>query len=343
MKVFAAMSGGVDSAASAILLQDAGHRVEGVTLALTDLPEARAAVTDAAALCAQLGIPHHVMHAEDIFRDAVTGPFCAAYRAGRTPNPCVLCNRAVKFGALMDWALAHGGDALATGHYARVTADETGVFALRKAADPAKDQSYVLYSLTQADLARVLFPLGGMTKAEARAVTAARGLTVAQRPESQDICFVPDGDYPRFIADFTGHGDSPGDFVLPDGRVVGRHHGICAYTVGQRKGLGVAYEHPLYVLKKDAATNTITLGSREAALSRAMTVAAVHWIATPPDGPVRAAVRTRYHQRENPATVYPEGDTARVVFDDPVAAPAPGQTAVFYADDIVLGGGEIAE
>jgi tRNA-specific 2-thiouridylase len=282
------------------------------------------------------------MHAEDIFRAAVMAPFCAAYRAGRTPNPCVLCNRAVKFGALMDWALSRGGDALATGHYARVTRDADG-FHLCKAADSAKDQSYVLYSLTQADLARVLFPLGGMTKPEARAVTARRGLNVAARPESQDISFFPDGDYTRFIADFSGKTDSPGDFVLQGGTVVGRHHGVTAYTVGQRKGLGVAYACPLYVLKKDAAANTITLGPREAAFSCAMAVTAVHWIENAPHTPIRAAVRTRYHQRETLATVYPDGDTARVVFDAPVSAPAPGQTAVFYAGDRVLGGGEISE
>jgi len=334
MRVLVAMSGGVDSAASALLLREQGFDVQAVTLELTGPSEA----ASAADLCRRLGIEHHVLDVREQFEHAVVEPFCESWQRGLTPNPCVLCNRAIKFGALMDWALERA-DAFATGHYARIE-EADGRLRLMKALDSKKDQSYVLHALTAEQLGRIRLPLGRLSKGESRAICARAGLDFSGRPESQDICFIPDGDYAGFI-ERRGGAATPGDFVLEDGTVPGRHRGLLHYTVGQRKGLGLAWAHPLFVLRKEAATNRVVVGSYAQSLRESIEVGAVHWIDGPPLGPIKANLRTRYHQREAVAAVYPEGAGARVVFDDPVPAPAPGQAAVFYNGDCVLGGGTI--
>ena len=335
MRAVVAMSGGVDSAAAALLLREQGFDVQAVTLELCGPSEA----TSAAGLCGRIGIPHHVLDVRKQFEAAVIAPFCAAWQRGLTPNPCVLCNRAIKFGALMDWALGRA-DCFATGHYARVE-EQGGHLRLMKALDGKKDQSYVLHALTAQQLEHIRLPLGRLTKVESRAVCAGYGLDFAGRPESQDICFIPDGNHAGFIEGRTGAPALPGDFALEDGTVVGRHRGLLHYTVGQRKGLGLAWAHPLFVLRKERDTNRVVVGAYAQSLRDTIAVAAVHWIDGPPPGPVAASVRTRYHQREVPATVTPEGGGARVRFNAPVPAPAPGQAAVFYAGDCVLGGGTI--
>ena len=330
------MSGGVDSSAAALLARKAGWEVLGVTLRLWG-----EAPAGAAEVCARLGVPFEVWDAREDFARAVVAPFMDAYRAGKTPNPCVLCNRALKFGLLLRRAAERGYDAVFSGHYARVT-ERDGRFLLQKGLDPGKDQSYVLCGLSQDQLARLRLPLGGLSKAEARALAQEAGFArAADAPESQDICFIPDGDYCGFM-ERAGRALTPGRFLLEDGRVLGPHRGLERYTVGQRRGLGVAWEYPLYVLHKDP-DGDVVLGPEDRLLRSGLTAGDLNWIAFDgPGGPFRAAARTRYHQTETPCTVTPLPDgTVRVDFDAPVRAPAPGQTVAFYDGDAVLGGGTI--
>lgn len=339
-KVFAAMSGGVDSAAAALLLLEQGYDVEGVTLRLrTDAPPED--IDDARASAAALGIRHTVVDLRALFRERVTDRFAAEYVRGRTPNPCIDCNREIKFGALMDWALDHGGDFLATGHYARV--ERRGIrFSLLRGLDKKKDQSYVLYQLTQRQLAHLLLPVGAYGKEAVRAMAGARGLASAGRPDSQDICFVPDGDYMGFLLR-RGVEPRPGDFVDRDGRVLGRHRGLERYTTGQRKGLGVSGGRPLYVVRKDLETGNVVLGPETALYSSSLTaerVNLIEWDAVPPGA--RATVKTRYGQREAGAALTPLGPgLVRVDFDEPQRAVTAGQAAVFYDGERVIGGGTI--
>ena len=348
-RVFAAMSGGVDSAAAALLLLQAGCDVTGVTLRLhgfRDRPGLCGSADEidtARSVAAALGIPHVVLDLSERFRERVMDRFVSEYVRGRTPNPCVDCNREIKFGALLDWALDQGADAIATGHYARVRFDGAlGRWQLLRGADRRKDQTYFLYQLTQHQLSHLLLPAGDYEKPALRALAAAHGLSNAQRADSQDICFVPDGDYVSFLRQ-QGAELVPGDFVDEAGRVLGRHKGLPCYTLGQRKGLGVSAGAPLYVLAKDPARNAVVLGADSALYTSELTAERVNWLSIPvPDGPLSVTARTRYSQREAAAHVEPlPGGRARVVFRDPQRAVTPGQAVVFYDGDLVLGGGTI--
>lgn len=354
-RVMAAMSGGVDSSVAAALLKEQGYHVVGVTLRLFSNetvgqdPVFRsccslADVEDARNVCYKLNIDHYVFNFSDEFRRDVIERFARAYLEAKTPNPCIDCNRFVKFRKLLDRALILGMDYIATGHYARVTRDEkTGRWLLKKSKDPSKDQTYVLAALTQEQLSRTLFPLGGMTKHDVRAFAEARGLLNAKKPDSQDICFVPDGDYAAFIENFLGKASRPGDFVDSAGRVLGRHKGIIHYTIGQRRGLGLSAGKPKYVLSKNLADNTVVVGDEEELYSEFMTVEDINLISVETlSSPMRAAVKTRYSQKETPATLCPpENGRMRVVFDTPQRAVTAGQYAVFYDNDTVIGGGTI--
>ena len=351
-KALIAMSGGVDSSAAALLMQQAGYECAGATMRLFHNEDAGISrektccslddVQDAKLVCAKLGIPHYVFNFSERFRQDVMQRFADCYECGRTPNPCIDCNRYLKFEKLYERAVVLRCEKLVTGHYARIE-ERNGEYYLKKALDPTKDQSYVLYSMTQEQLARTLFPLGDLRKARARELAAAHGFVTADKPDSQDICFVPDGDYERMIREYTPKAFPPGDFVSREGRVLGRHRGVIAYTPGQRRGLGIPAGEPLYVCEIRPETNEVVLGTREEACARSVPVGRVNWISgRAPQRALRCGVRIRYRQREQPALVSPVGpDTVRVDFDEPQFAPAPGQAAVFYAGDTLLGGGEI--
>ena len=343
--VAVAMSGGVDSAAAALLLAEAGYDVWGVTLRLQSCPgaaETAEAEIDSARRAAEaLGIPHRVLDLRERFRTAVMDRFVSEYLAGRTPNPCVDCNREIKFGALLDWVLEQGADFLSTGHYARVDRAE-GRWRLLRGADRRKDQSYVLYQLTQRQLSHLLLPLGDYDKPAIRQMVEARGLANARKADSQDICFIPDGDYAAFLA-ASGAELVPGDFVDEAGRVLGRHRGLPCYTPGQRKGLGVSAGEPVYVLRKEAAGNRIILGPDSALYTTELTAQRVNWLSVPaPEGPLAVTAKTRYTQREAAATaeVLPDG-RLRVTFAEPQRAVTAGQAVVLYVGEAVAGGGTI--
>lgn len=339
LKALVAMSGGVDSSAAILLMQRRGCGVEGVTLRLCEEDPGPAA----AALAATLGIPHTVLDRRAAFDEAVVAPFISTYEQGGTPNPCLNCNKALKFGLLGEYAAERGFDLLVTGHYARITQDESG-YHLRKARCAAKDQSYVLYMLTEAQLAHLCFPLGELAdKEEARALAAEAGLRSASQKDSQDICFIPDGDYAAFIRRKTGKTYPAGDFVTREGSVLGRHKGIIGYTIGQRKGLGLALPSPLYVCEKNVAENKVVLAPEPALYS--VTVEAEDASYVRPLPPVlRCAARLRYNGREAPALFEKTSETAfRLTFDEPQRAVTPGQAAVLYRGDEVLGGGRITK
>lgn len=356
----AAMSGGVDSSVCALLLQEAGFDVRGATMVLRGGEVLGAAgegegstcgssrdVEDARAVCRRLDIPHDAFDLRDRFDAAVVRPFCDAYLAGRTPNPCIDCNRFLKFEALQKRRREMGLDYVATGHYARRRWDEaTGRWQLLRASDPAKDQSYVLYHLTQDTLAHMLFPLGELTKDEVREMARAHGFVTAEKPESQDICFVPDGDYAGFIEGHCGAGAAfePGEIVNRGGRVLGEHAGLIRYTIGQRKGIGVAAREPLYVLGKDASANRLVVGFKDELLSSGVVACDVNLISGGVlEGPRKVQVKTHYRQRPVPAVAEQTGpDELTVTFEEPQRAAAPGQAAVLYEGDVVLGGGTIA-
>lgn len=349
-KVFAAMSGGVDSAGAALFLLQAGYDVSGVTLRLhpkQDRPGLCGAVDDleeARAVADTLGIPHTVLDLSDLFQRKVMDRFVCEYTCGRTPNPCIDCNREIKFGALLDWALGQGADALATGHYARVIYDEpSGRWLLLRGLDRHKDQSYVLYQLTQDQLSHLLLPVGNYEKPDVRAIAAEHGLCNADRPDSQDICFIPDGDYVSFLESFGGVRLVPGNFVDREGRILGRHKGLECYTTGQRKGLGVSADEPLYVIRKDPKHGTVLLGPDRDLYSRELTADHINLISIPVlTSPMRVTAKTRYSQREAAAMIEPLGnDTIHVVFDEPQRAITAGQAVVFYDGEQVVGGGTI--
>ncbi len=337
-----AMSGGVDSSVAAWLTQQAGYSCIGATMRL--LPWAQTDAADARAVAHRLGMDFHLLDMSREFQQDVMEDFVRCYEAGLTPNPCVVCNRKLKFGHLLDAALALGCAYIVTGHYARI-AEENGRCLLKKAADTAKDQSYFLYGLTQAQLPHVRFPLGELTKEQARQIAEEQGFLNARKKDSQDICFIPDGDYFAFLKRFTGKDYAAGDFVDMDGKVVGRHSGAVAYTRGQRKGLGLAMGHPVYVLNKDMAKNTVTVGENEELFSTSLL--SDDWNFFPFDtltAPLRCQAKARSRMIEQPATVYPEENgICRVVFDEPQRALTTGQAVVLYDGDTVLGGGTIRE
>ena len=338
-KVLIAMSGGVDSSAAALLLQKQGYECAGATLSLCGNE------TDGAKRIADgLGMPFYIFDEHELFAREVMDHFASEYRAGRTPNPCIDCNRCLKFGAFLDRALEMGFDYIATGHYARVGFDAaSGRQRLLRGVDAHKDQSYVLYNLTQEQLAHIRLPLGALHKTEVREIAQEHSFINAQKHDSQDICFVPDGDYARFMEQFTGKHYPAGDFLDRSGKVVGTHSGAVRYTLGQRKGLGLALGAPVYVCGKDMQANTVTVGPESELFDSIVYAEDVNWIAIPElTGPLRVTARTRYHQTEQAATVYPAGEGQfRLEFDQPQRAPTPGQAVVLYQGDVVLGGGTI--
>ena len=340
MKVLIAMSGGVDSAATAALILEAGHTAEGCTLRLSGTAREDAELVRAAASAAALGIPHRILDLREEFAREVIRPFAEAYARGKTPNPCILCNKKIKLGALYRYAMAEGFDAIATGHYARIEMKDGRPHLLR-ATDGAKDQSYVLYTLPEEVLARTLLPLGDKTKAEARAIAERYGLASARAEESQDICFVPNGRYAEVVESTLGAPIPEGNYVDREGNVLGRHRGITHYTIGQHKGLGIALGRVRYVTRIDAARGEVTLGDEEELYSREVRLCDLHFIGDTPSAPLPVTAKLRYRQRDVAATVIPEEGGARLVTEVPVRAPAPGQSAVLYDGDRVLGGGII--
>jgi tRNA-specific 2-thiouridylase len=345
-KVAVAMSGGVDSSVAAALLQQQGYEVIGLTMRLwSDPARPSSSSPEAAARGAadSLGIPLQVVDLVAPFRREIVQFFLDEYARGVTPNPCVRCNRLVKWGLLLDQALALGADFLATGHYARVRRGESGKLELLRARDRSKDQSYVLHVLTQEKLARALFPVGEHPKSEIRALARTLGLPAATHAESQDLCFLSGEDYRDFIRRNAPQLASPGSIITRDGKKLGEHQGLVYYTIGQRKGLGVSSPVPLYVLAKDADTNTLIVGREEELGSQELSVVNVNWIAgQAPPGRLRAQVKTRYTAREAEAWVTPlDGQQARVRFESLQRDITPGQAAVFYDGEVVLGGGLI--
>lgn len=375
MKALIAMSGGVDSSVAALLTKEAGFECIGCTMKLYDNEDAGISrghtccslddVEDARSVAFSLDMPYYVFNFRDDFKEKIIDKFVDSYIHGITPNPCIDCNRYMKFDRLYERARVLGCDYIVTGHYARIE-EHGGRFVLLKAADPSKDQSYVLYQLTQEQLAHTMFPLGGMDKTETRRIADSHGFVNADKPDSQDICFVPDGDYARVVEMYTHAGSEPGDFIGTDGELIGRHKGIIHYTIGQRKGLGIASSEPYYVCRICPENNTVVLGRHGDLMSTSALVKDVNWICgTEPVGPVRCSVKIRYRHKEQPAVITPvsagelaactadaqpgqyydsadaTGYAVRVEFDEPQRAITPGQAAVFYDGDIVLGGGVI--
>lgn len=355
-KALIAMSGGVDSSVAAYLMQQQGYDCIGATMKLyynEDIGLSKGHtccstddVEDARAVALSMQIPYYVFNFSEHFREKVMDKFVRCYECGITPNPCIDCNRHLKFEHLYHRAAELGCDYVVTGHYARIMQNaETGRYLLMKSADNEKDQSYVLYSLTQTQLAHTQFPLGGMTKTEVRALADAQGFINAKKHESQDICFVPNGKYTDFIENYTSKAYPEGDFIDTHGNVLGRHKGIIRYTIGQRKGLGLSLKEPMYVMSVNPADNTVTLGRDNELFSRALTAGDINLISVEDiTEPIRVKAKVRYRHTEQWATVTrTDTDSIRVVFDEPQRAITRGQAVVLYDGDIVVGGGTITE
>lgn len=341
-KVMLGMSGGVDSSVAALLLLEEGYDVKGATLKLHDeANDPLADIKDAKSVCEKIGIQHYAFDLSDDFKKYVTDNFIGEYLRARTPNPCIECNKNIKFGKMLEKAQENGCDYIATGHYARIK-EKNGRFLLLKAKDLSKDQSYVLYPLTQYQLSKSIFPLGELSKAQARQKAEENGFVNANKKDSQDICFVPDGDYVSFI-EKGGYISKSGDYVDINGNKLGEHSGIVRYTVGQRKGLGIALGKPAFVIEKDAESEKVTLGDEEHLFYKKILVENVNFIPFDKlDSEMRVTAKLRYRHNEQPAIIRPyDDDKILIEFDEPQRAPSPGQSAVFYDGDIVVGGGII--
>ena len=355
MKALIAMSGGVDSSVAALLAMRMGYECVGVTMKLFTNEDAKepnnrpccslSGAADAARVCNNLGIPHYVFDFADDFRDDVIERFVRSYESGETPNPCIDCNTFLKFGKLLDRARNMGFDKVVTGHYAAIR-EADGRYLLVRAADNNKDQTYFLYSMTQAQLMHIDFPLGNLTKAEVRNIASEAGFVNAKKAESQDICFVTDGKYADFIDTYRGYTSPSGFFVDKEGMKLGKHRGITHYTVGQRKGLGIALGHPAFVKEICPETNEIVLSDAEDVFVDCIEMVDINWIKSEPDTEkIRTNVAIRYGAKPSPATLYSDRilNKAVVEFDKPVRAPSKGQAAVMYEDDAVVGGGRISK
>ena len=351
-----AMSGGVDSSVAAYLMLQQGYRCEGTTMRLYRNEDiglspfhtccSQRDIDDAGEVAFQLDIPYEVLDFTAEFKERVIEKFIRIYETGGTPNPCIDCNRYMKFDYLLRFAKARELEYVVTGHYARIEYDTgTGRYLLKKAVDAGQDESYELDMLNQDQLAHMQFPLGTKTKAEVRMLADQLGFCNARKHDSQDICFVPDGDYTRFMEQYTGKHYAPGAFVDLNGAIIGRHQGAVRYTLGQRKGLGLAMGSPVYVCGKDMQANTVSVGPESALYSKSLLAEEMNWIAFPRlDGPLRVKAKTRYRQTEQAATVYPEGERRiRLEFDEPQRAVTVGQAVVLYDGDTVVGGGTICE
>jgi tRNA-uridine 2-sulfurtransferase len=352
-KVVVAMSGGVDSSVAAALLVEQGYQVIGLMLRLWSeggrSEENRCCTPDSMALArrvaAQLKIPFYAVDAQQLFRDQVVQYFIQGYTAGITPNPCLACNRQVRWGFLLERAIALGAQSMATGHYARLVPDGAGKIRLLKGADPQKDQSYVLHFLGQPDLKRTLFPLGELTKPQVREIARKMGLPVAEKPDSQDLCFLGVDDYRNFLLRHAPEVEKPGPIFRVTGELIGEHRGLAFYTIGQRKGLGITSHDPLYVIAKDGSRNALLIGNADQLGSDRLSAGEVNWIAgEPPSAPFRAQVKIRYKAQVAWAKVIPNGqDRVQVQFEQPVRDITTGQAVVFYNEEECLGGGIIQE
>lgn len=344
-RVFIAVSGGVDSSTAAALLWEQGFDCAGVFMITHD--RAQTAQNDAQRVCRQLGIPFYVLDLRSRF-EQILDYFCETYLQGKTPNPCVLCNRVIKFGLVWEFAREHGADFLATGHYAQILC-KNGQYGLYQASNTAKDQSYVLSMIRRDMLSNILLPMAAHSSKDQTRQTARRfGLHIYEKEDSQEICFIPDNDYAAMLARRRGQDFRPGEIVDPEGRQIGRHEGIYRYTIGQRRGLRIALGKPAYVVRIDAQTNTVVLGGREDLYSRRLRAEEVNWLVEPPTEPFRSLVKIRYNHSGAWANVTPlSADRVEVHFDEPVSAVTPGQAAVFYLAGTpplqVAGGGWIAE
>lgn len=350
-KVAVGMSGGVDSSVCAVLLMQQGYRVSGVTLKLHEEKDntqktcgSLTDAEDAKKVADMLGIDFYICDQKETFQKQVIERFSQSYERAETPNPCILCNRYIKFDAMLEYAKSIGMDYIATGHYANVEFDRaSGRYLLKKAKDLSKDQSYVLYSLTQEQLSHVLFPLGNLEKAQVREIAEKNGFHNAKKKESQDICFVPDGDYAAFIRRYRGVSFPEGNFVAKDGKVLGKHKGIIHYTIGQRKGLGLSFPCPMYVISKNLEENTVVLAPIDELYQTTFEATDINLISVPKiEGEMKVSAKIRYNQKEQPAIVtQPDENTLRVTFSEPQKAITKGQAVVLYDGDIVVGGGTI--
>jgi tRNA-specific 2-thiouridylase len=343
-RIAVAMSGGVDSSVTAALLKQEGYEVFGVTMLLCNPADGGEPphVRDAAAVARQLAIEHHVVDFREQFRQVVVGGFVDEYFRGRTPNPCARCNRAIKFGLMLEKARDLGADLMATGHYARITRDGSGGPHLLKGSDPAKDQSYFLFDLSREQLVGAMFPLGGMRKTEVRELAQRFGLRTAEKNDSQEICFIPDDNYVRLLEEMRGSGLMSGNIVTQQGQILGRHQGTYRYTIGQRRGLGIAWSEPLYVLGIDAERREVVVGTQEQLGRPGLKAAAVNWIVPPQEKELQVECKIRYrHAPVQCSVTCLEGDRVEVLFAEPQNGVTPGQAVVFYRGEELLGGGWI--